>query len=60
MLLALMVGTSEGFAMVLVRSFWGYAYTNNHEVADYIATMMPMLAFSVLFDGLQCVLSGNL
>ncbi|KAL6877619.1 hypothetical protein ACP4OV_012834 [Aristida adscensionis] len=57
-LLALAVGVSEGLLMVAVRNLWGYAYTNEEEVARYTARMMPILAVSVLFDGLQCVLSG--
>ncbi|XP_052134130.1 protein DETOXIFICATION 16-like [Oryza glaberrima] len=58
MLLAFLVGTSEGLVMVLVRNLWGYAYSNEEEVADYIAKMMPILAVSILFDAIQCVLSG--
>ncbi|CAN6244018.1 unnamed protein product [Urochloa humidicola] len=56
--LALAVGVSEGLAMVLVRNLWGYAYSNEEEVAKYVARMMPILAVSIVFDGLQCVLSG--
>ncbi|XP_006661673.2 protein DETOXIFICATION 16-like [Oryza brachyantha] len=58
MILAFLVGTSEGLVMVLVRNLWGYAYSNEKEVAEYIAKMMPILAVSILFDGIQCVLSG--
>ncbi|KAK8462015.1 hypothetical protein SEVIR_1G130200v4 [Setaria viridis] len=57
-LLALAVGMSEGLVMVLVRNLWGYAYSNEEEVARYTARMMPILAMSIVFDGLQCVLSG--
>ncbi|CAL4969903.1 unnamed protein product [Urochloa decumbens] len=56
--LALAVGVSEGLVMVLVRNLWGYAYSNEEEVARYVARMMPILAVSIVFDGLQCVLSG--
>jgi multidrug resistance protein, MATE family len=58
MLLALMVGASEGLLMFLVRNVWGYAYSNEDEVVGYISRMMPILAMSILFDCLQCVLSG--
>ncbi|KAL6629515.1 hypothetical protein ACP70R_029280 [Stipagrostis hirtigluma subsp. patula] len=58
LLLALAVGVSEGLVMVAVRNLWGYAYSNEEEVARYIATMMPILAVSVVFDSLKCVLSG--
>jgi MATE family multidrug resistance protein len=59
MMLALAVGASEGLLMLLVRNVWGYAYSNEQEVAAYIARMMPVLAVSILFDGLQGVLSGS-
>ena len=58
-LLALAVGASEGLAMVLVRDLWGYAYSSEEEVARHAARMMPILAVSIVFDGLQCVLSGE-
>ncbi|XP_025823884.1 protein DETOXIFICATION 16-like isoform X2 [Panicum hallii] len=57
-LLALAVGASEGLAMVLVSNLWGYAYSNEEEVVRHTARMMPILAVSLVFDGLQCVLSG--
>jgi MATE family multidrug resistance protein len=59
-LLALAVGVSEGLVMVLVRNLWGYAYSNEEEVARYTARMMPILAVSIVFDGLQSVLSCEL
>ena len=58
-LLALAVGASEGLAMVLVRNLWGYAYSSEEEVVRHTARMMPILAVSIVFDGLQCVLSGE-
>lgn len=58
-LLALIVGMSEGLVIVLVRNLWGYAYSNEEEVTRYTARMMPVLAMSVMLDGQQCVLSGG-
>ncbi|KAL6629513.1 hypothetical protein ACP70R_029278 [Stipagrostis hirtigluma subsp. patula] len=58
LLLAIAVGVSEGLVMVAVRNLWGYAYSNEEEVARYVARMMPILAVSIVFDGFQCVLSG--
>lgn len=58
-LLALIVGMSEGLVIVLVRNLWGYAYSNEEEVTRYTARMMPVLAVSVMLDGQQCVLSGS-
>ncbi|KAF7026910.1 hypothetical protein CFC21_039000, partial [Triticum aestivum] len=56
--LAFLVGTSEGLLLVLVHKVWGRAYSKDQEVVSYVATMMLILAVSVLFDGLQYVLSG--
>ncbi|XP_044343805.1 protein DETOXIFICATION 16 [Triticum aestivum] len=56
--LAFLVGTSEGLLLVLVHKVWGYAYSKDQEVVSYVGTMMLILAVSVLFDGLQYVLSG--
>jgi hypothetical protein len=58
-LLAFLVGTSEGLLLILVRNVWGHAYSKDHEVVAYLAKMMLILAPSVLFDGLQYVLSGT-
>ncbi|VAH70916.1 unnamed protein product [Triticum turgidum subsp. durum] len=56
--LAFLVGTSEGLLLVLVHKVWGRAYSKDQEVVSYVGTMMLILAVSVLFDGLQYVLSG--
>lgn len=56
-LLALAVGVSEGLLMVLVLHLWGYTY-GDEEVVRYTARMMPLIAVSIVFDGLQSVLSG--
>ncbi|XP_047049730.1 protein DETOXIFICATION 16-like isoform X2 [Lolium rigidum] len=58
MLLAFLVGTSEGILLILVRNLLGLAYSKDQEVVAYVAKMMFILAPSVLFDGLQYVLSG--
>ncbi|GJN37135.1 hypothetical protein PR202_gb26060 [Eleusine coracana subsp. coracana] len=58
MMVALVVGILMGLVMILVRNIWGYAYSNEKEVVEYIARMMPILAVSFVFDDLQCVLSG--
>jgi MATE family multidrug resistance protein len=58
-LLAFLVGTSEGLLLILVRHLWGHAYSKDQEVVASVAKMMLILAPSVLFDGLQYVLSGT-
>ncbi|KAK8950132.1 MATE efflux family protein 9 [Platanthera guangdongensis] len=44
--------------LILVRNVWGYAYSNEDEVVKYVAIMLPILALSNVFDGIQSVLSG--
>ncbi|KAF7008898.1 hypothetical protein CFC21_023547 [Triticum aestivum] len=58
MVLGLATGVSLGLIMISVRNLWGYAYSNEKEVVEYIARMMPILSVSIVFDDLQCVLSG--
>jgi MATE family multidrug resistance protein len=59
MVLGLVTGVFLGIIMILVRNLWGYAYSNEKEVIEYISRMMPILGMSFVFDDLQCVLSGN-
>ncbi|CAM0904944.1 unnamed protein product [Alopecurus aequalis] len=58
MVMGLVTGVSLGLIMILVRNLWGYAYSNEKEVVEYISRMMPILGMSFVFDDLQCVLSG--
>uniref|UniRef100_A0A0D9W3Z8 Protein DETOXIFICATION n=1 Tax=Leersia perrieri TaxID=77586 RepID=A0A0D9W3Z8_9ORYZ len=58
MVLGLVVAVAVGLIMIFVRHVWGYAYSNEEEVVQYTAKMMPILAVSFLFDDLQCLLSG--
>ncbi|KAI3856680.1 hypothetical protein MKX03_026805 [Papaver bracteatum] len=52
-------GILVGTIMILVRHIWGNAYSNEKEVVNYVAFMMPILAVSNFFDGLQAILSGT-
>ncbi|XP_051216689.1 protein DETOXIFICATION 16 isoform X1 [Lolium perenne] len=58
MVLGLVAGVSLGLVMILVRNVWGYAYSNEKEVVEYISRMMPILGMAFVFDDMQCVLSG--
>ncbi|KAL4363950.1 hypothetical protein GQ457_04G006230 [Hibiscus cannabinus] len=40
------------------RSVFGYVYSNEKEVVDYVTTMAPLVCVSVILDSLQGVLSG--
>ncbi|XP_040997524.1 protein DETOXIFICATION 16-like [Juglans microcarpa x Juglans regia] len=57
--MAITVGILVGSVLILIRNIWGYAYSNEIEVIQYVAIMMPIIAISNFLDGLQCVLSGT-
>ncbi|XVF11665.1 hypothetical protein REPUB_Repub08aG0046700 [Reevesia pubescens] len=40
------------------RHVFGYVYSNEKEVVDYVTTMAPLVCVSVVLDSLQGVLSG--
>ncbi|XP_025817600.1 protein DETOXIFICATION 16-like [Panicum hallii] len=52
------LGVSEGLVVVLVRSIWGHAYSNDKEVTKYTTRMMPLVAASIMLDCQQSALSG--
>ncbi|GMY18481.1 protein DETOXIFICATION 12-like [Fagus crenata] len=37
---------------------FGYTFSNEKEVVDYVATMAPLVSLSIIMDSLQGVLSG--
>ncbi|XP_023005105.1 protein DETOXIFICATION 16-like [Cucurbita maxima] len=58
MTIAIIEGLLLGIVLILIRTVWGYAYSNEREVVEYVANMLPLVAASNFVDGLQCVLSG--
>lgn len=40
------------------RNIFGYVFSNEKEVVDYVANMAPLLCLSVLTDSFQGTLSG--
>uniref|UniRef100_A0A0C9QPJ2 TSA: Wollemia nobilis Ref_Wollemi_Transcript_14709_1738 transcribed RNA sequence n=1 Tax=Wollemia nobilis TaxID=56998 RepID=A0A0C9QPJ2_9CONI len=56
--MAIMEATIIGCTLFSIRNVWGYAFSNEQEVVDYVASMMPLLAASTIMDGIQGVLSG--
>ncbi|KAL8251678.1 hypothetical protein R6Q59_035371 [Mikania micrantha] len=58
LVIIIIVGVLVGSVLIWVRNIWGYAFSNDVEVVEYLATMMPILAVSNFLDGFQCVLSG--
>ncbi|XP_075635778.1 protein DETOXIFICATION 12-like [Castanea sativa] len=40
------------------RSVFGYTFSNEKEVVDYVTTMAPLVSLSIILDSLQGVFSG--
>ncbi|XP_057974200.1 protein DETOXIFICATION 16-like isoform X2 [Malania oleifera] len=59
LVIAITEGVLVGSVLILIRNIWGYAYSNETEVARYVAIMLPFVASSNFLDGIQCVLSGT-
>lgn len=57
--IALAEGITVGITTILIRHVWGKLYSNEKEVVDHAAAILPLLALSNLLDGIQCVLSGT-
>jgi len=45
-----------GYTLFSVQNVWGYVYSNEGEVVDYISSMLPLLATSTVMDCIQGVL----
>ncbi|KAM3741300.1 hypothetical protein ACB098_08G165800 [Castanea mollissima] len=56
--LALMESSLASTILLASRRVFGYAFSNEKEVVDYVTTMAPQISLSVLLDSLQGVLSG--
>ena len=41
-----------------LRHVFGYAFSNEKEVVDYVAVMAPLVCISIVLDAIQGVLSG--
>ena len=46
-------------ALFVSRHVFGYIFSNEGEVVDYVRNLAPFLCVSVILDGLQGVLSGK-
>ncbi|KAI3831794.1 hypothetical protein MKX03_000136 [Papaver bracteatum] len=57
--MVILQGFLLGISMILMRHIWGYAFSNEQKVVTYVAAMMPVLAVSNFFDGIEFVLSGT-
>ncbi|CAF2195341.1 unnamed protein product, partial [Brassica napus] len=47
-----------GALVFAARNVFGYLFSSEPEVVDYVRSMAPLVALSVIFDALHAVLSG--
>ncbi|KAJ7555243.1 hypothetical protein O6H91_05G028100 [Diphasiastrum complanatum] len=47
-------------SILLVRKVWGYIFSSEQQVVQYVARLLPFLAVSTMMDGMQGILSGVL
>lgn len=52
-------GVVAAIVLISVRKLWGYCYSTEEEVVEYVAEMLVLLAGSHFLDGIQSVLSGT-
>ena len=52
------IGLVLFFIFLFLRERLAYIFTNNEEVAKAVADLSPLLAFSILLNSVQPVLSG--
>ncbi|XP_031474351.1 protein DETOXIFICATION 16-like isoform X1 [Nymphaea colorata] len=58
LLLVIVQATLVSMTIIFIRGVWGYAFSNDKEVAAYVADIMPLLALTAFVDAIGCVLSG--
>ncbi|GLJ11093.1 hypothetical protein SUGI_0142840 [Cryptomeria japonica] len=56
--MTIMEAAMVGCLLFSIRNVWGYAFSNEKEVVDYVASMIPLLAAGSILDAIQCTLSG--
>ncbi|KAK9750355.1 hypothetical protein RND81_02G190500 [Saponaria officinalis] len=58
MLIVVGIGLTVASILFATRKVFGYCFSNEKEVVDYVTTMAPLVCASVILDSLQGVLSG--
>jgi MATE family multidrug resistance protein len=58
MILAVVETTIVSSTLFATRRIFGYTFSNEKEVVDYVTAMAPLVCLSVIMDSLQGVLSG--
>lgn len=57
--IAVLETTIVSTALFLCRHAYGYIFSNENEVIEYVTFMAPLVCFSVILDGIQGTLSGK-
>jgi MATE family multidrug resistance protein len=57
--MAIIEAAIMGCLLFSMRNVWGRAYSNEKEVINYVASMIPLVAASSILDGIQGALSGS-
>lgn len=60
MLLTLVETTILSSTVFACKRVFGYIFSNEEEVVDYVADMAPLISISIVLDSLHGVLSGQL
>ena len=47
-----------GATVFAARNVFGYLFSSEAEVVDYVRSIAPLVSLSVIFDALHAVLSG--
>ncbi|KAL5718170.1 Protein DETOXIFICATION 29 [Ranunculus cassubicifolius] len=55
---SIVIGTVLSLILILTRNQYPYAFTNSPEVRKLVIHLTPLLAFSILINNVQPVLSG--
>lgn len=58
MSIAIVESIIVGSVLIMIRKFWGSAYSSDPKVVTYVASMLPILALGHCLDSFQSVLSG--
>ncbi|WCJ42388.1 MATE efflux family protein [Euphorbia peplus] len=60
---AVVIVAAEGFLVSTIvasgHKVWGYIFSDEKEVVEYVGQMLPLLACSHFINGIQTVLSGS-
>ncbi|CAN6445885.1 unnamed protein product [Victoria cruziana] len=58
LLLVVIQAMVASMTIIFIRGVWGYAFSNDKAVLEYVADIMPLLALTTFIDAIGCVLTG--